>query len=60
MGQLDEAPLASLARAAEPRIEEFKAQHLANTVRGAVGQLNEAPFAALARAAKPRLDKFNA
>ena len=54
--------LLALARAAEPRLDEFNAQNLANTAWAfaTAGQLDEALFAALARAAEPRLGEFNA
>ena len=62
MGQVDEALFTVLARAAEPRLGEFKAQELVNTAWAfaTAGQLDEALFVALARAARPRLGEFNA
>ena len=52
--QLDEKLFATLTRAAQPRLGEFKPAVLANTAWAF------ATFAALARAAESRFDEFNA
>ena len=57
LGQSDEKLFTALARAAELRMSEFKAQEIANTAWAfaKLDQLDEALFAALAREAELRM-----